>query len=92
MFGDSKKEIMLEEKEYEFLIQGLDYKLFKLFQISLICRAIVSTRPGQNITFKGSSQNLLFKFNSFLSLLDNPVMIAVNKIIVTDLRSSVGNL
>lgn len=45
MFGDGKKEIEIKETEMGLLIRGIDYTLFKLFQISLIWRASISTRP-----------------------------------------------
>lgn len=44
LFGDGKKEIEIETKKYGQLIHNVDYKLFKLFQISLIWRASISTR------------------------------------------------
>jgi len=44
LFGDGKKEIEIETKEFGHLIHGVDYKLFKLFQISLIWRASISTK------------------------------------------------
>jgi len=44
LFGDGKKEIEVETKNYGHLVHGVDYKLFKLFQISLIWRASLSTR------------------------------------------------
>ena len=44
LFGDGKKEIEVETKKYGHLIHGIDYKLFKLFQISLIWRASIATR------------------------------------------------
>jgi len=45
MFGDGKKEIEIKETKFGLLIRGIDYKLFKLFQISLLWRAAISTRP-----------------------------------------------
>lgn len=48
LFGDGKKEIEIETMEYGHLIHGVDYKLFKLFQISLIWRASISTRKEIN--------------------------------------------
>ena len=44
LFGDGKKEIEVETKEFGYLIHNVDYKLFKLFQISLIWRASISKR------------------------------------------------
>ena len=44
LFGDGKKEIEVEQTKFGHLIHGVDYKLFKLFQISLLWRASISTR------------------------------------------------
>ena len=45
MFGDGKKEIEIKNTNMGLLIRGIDYTLFKLFQISLLWRASISTRP-----------------------------------------------
>ena len=45
MFGDGKKEIKIEKTDFGFLISGIDYTLFKLFQISILWRSSVSNRP-----------------------------------------------
>ena len=45
LFGDGKKEIEIVRTNYGHLIKGADYKLFKLFQISLLWRVSISTRP-----------------------------------------------
>jgi len=45
IFGDGKKEIEIKETKFGLLIRGIDYTLFKLFQISLLWRAAISTRP-----------------------------------------------
>jgi hypothetical protein len=45
MFGDGKKEIEIKETKMGLLIREIDYTLFKLFQISLLWRASISTRP-----------------------------------------------
>jgi hypothetical protein len=45
IFGDGKKEIEIEKTDIGLLIHGIDYTLFKLFQISLLWRASISTRP-----------------------------------------------
>lgn len=45
MFGDGKKEIEIKKTKMGFLVRGIDYTLFKLFQISLLWRASISTRP-----------------------------------------------
>ena len=45
IFSDKKKTVDSIKTKYGLLIQGLDYKLFKLFQISLIWRASITTRP-----------------------------------------------
>ena len=44
LFGDGKKEIEITKNNYGHLIKGLDYKLFKLFQISLLWRVSIATR------------------------------------------------
>jgi len=44
LFGDGKKEIEIENTNYGQLIRGVDYKLFKLFQMSLLWRTSISKR------------------------------------------------
>lgn len=45
LFGDRKKEIEIIKTNFGHLIKGLNYKLFKLFQISLIWRISLTSRP-----------------------------------------------
>lgn len=45
IFSDKKKTVDTIKTKYGLLIHGLDYKLFKLFQISLLWRASITTRP-----------------------------------------------
>ena len=45
MIGDGKKEIEIKKTKIGLLIRGIDYTLFKLFQISLLWRASISSRP-----------------------------------------------
>ena len=45
IFSDNKKTVDSIRTKYGLLIYGLDYRLFKLFQISLIWRASITTRP-----------------------------------------------
>jgi len=45
IFSDNKKTVDSIKTKYGLLIHGLDYRLFKLFQISLIWRASITTRP-----------------------------------------------
>lgn len=45
MFGDGKKEIEIKKTKMGLFIREIDYTLFKLFQISLLWRASISTRP-----------------------------------------------
>jgi len=44
IFGDGKKEIEVEKTKYGLLVHGIDYTLFKLFQISIIWRCSISYR------------------------------------------------
>lgn len=45
LFGDGSTEIEIETKRIGFFINDLDYKRFKLFQLSLLWRASVTSRP-----------------------------------------------
>ena len=45
LFGDGKKEIEIAKTSYGHLISGVNYKLFKLFQISLLWRVSIASRP-----------------------------------------------
>lgn len=59
LFGDGRKEINIETKEYGHLIHGVDYKLFKLFQISLIWRASISMRKEINRIYLGPHSEVM---------------------------------
>lgn len=45
LFGDGKTEIHIEKTELGLMVREVNYTLFKLFEISLLWRAAISTRP-----------------------------------------------
>ena len=57
LFGDGKKEIEIIKTKFGHLIRGLDYRLFKLFQISLIWRISLTTRQEFKKINLGPHQN-----------------------------------
>ena len=61
MFGDGKKEIEIEKMDYGILVSGIDYTLFKLFQISILWRCSISNRPEIHKINLGDHQEVMRK-------------------------------
>jgi len=45
LMGDGKTEVQINENKFGFVIKNLDYTRFKLFELSLIWRANIASRP-----------------------------------------------
>ena len=61
IFGNSKKEFEYENTNYGLLIHGIDYVLFKLFQISILWRCAISTRQEIGKINLGYHQEIMRK-------------------------------
>jgi len=61
IFGDGKKEIKIVKTRRGIFVYGIDYKLFKLFQISLLWRCAISNRSEIGKIELGFHQEIMRK-------------------------------